>query len=112
MSIDPVCSLIGLAAKGRNVVSGEYSTENAIKSGKAFVVIVAKDASDNTKKSFSDKCAYRNVPIYFYGDKDMLGHAIGCEMRASLAIIDEGLSKAIIKKIEGMHLMEDMNEGK
>ena len=100
MNKNPVCSMLGLAARGRNLVSGEFSTENAIKSNKAFLVIVAKDASDNTRKKFSDMCAYRNVPIYFYGDKDILGQAIGCQMRASIAVTDEGLAKSIIGKLE------------
>lgn len=99
MNNDPVCSLLGLAAKGRNVVSGEFSTEKAVKGMKAYAVIVAKDASDNTKKKFSDMCSFRNVPIFFYSDKDTLGHAIGNEMRASVAILDEGLAKSIIKKL-------------
>lgn len=102
MNKDQICSLLGLAARGRNLVSGEFSTEKAIKEGRANVVIVAKDASDNTKKKFSDMCAYRNIPIYFYQDKDILGHSIGNEMRASIAVLDEGLSKAIIKKFDIM----------
>ena len=30
-----VLSLLGLAARGRNLVSGEFSTENAVKDGSA-----------------------------------------------------------------------------
>ena len=33
--------------------SGEYQTEKAVKSGTAFLVVVAKDSSDNTKKKFT-----------------------------------------------------------
>ena len=47
---DRVLSMLGLAAKSGNVVSGEFSTEKAVKTGKAFLVIVADDSSDNTKK--------------------------------------------------------------
>jgi len=100
MSNDPVCSYLGLAARGRNVVSGEFSCEKAVKEGRAFVVIVAKDASDNTKKKFKDKCSYRNIPYYEYADKDTLGHAIGTEMRAMVAVLDEGLTKAIRTKLD------------
>jgi len=100
MNRDHVLSLLGIAKRGRNLVSGEFSVETAVKKGRAFVAIVAEDASDNTKKNFSDMCDFYHVPLYFYRDKDTLGHAIGCEMRASVAVLDEGLAKAVIKDLE------------
>lgn len=45
-------SLISLATKAGKTVSGEFSTEKETKSGRAELVIVAEDASDNTKRSF------------------------------------------------------------
>jgi ribosomal protein L7Ae-like RNA K-turn-binding protein len=97
---DKALSLIGLATKAGKTVSGEFMTEKETKSGKAAMVIVAEDASDNTKKNFNDMCKFYKVPIYFYGDKDTLGHAMGKEFRASLAILDEGFAKGIRKQIE------------
>ena len=52
MARDKVLSLIGLAMKAGQVVSGEFSVEKCIKSGKAKLVIIATDASENTKKKF------------------------------------------------------------
>ena len=95
---DRVLSMLGLAAKSGNVVSGEFSTEKAVKTGKAFLVIVADDSSD--KKHFSDMTAFYEVPIYFYSDKVGLGNAIGKEFRASLAVTDENLANAVIKKLQ------------
>lgn len=40
------------------------------------------------------------VPIAFYSDKVSLGHAIGKEFRASLAVLDEGFGKQIQKHLE------------
>ena len=42
-------SLIGLAKRARKVVSGEFSTEKSVKSGKSHMVIISEEASDNTK---------------------------------------------------------------
>ena len=75
-------------------------TERETKCGRAALVIVAEDSSDNTKKKFQDMCEFYKVPIYFYGDKDTLGHAMGKEFRASLAILDEGFAKGIQKQFE------------
>lgn len=94
-------SLLGLATKAGKIVSGEFPTETAIKSGTATLVVIAQDASNNTKKLFQDKCSFYNIPIMILGTKEELGHAIGKEYRASLAILDAGFAEAMIKlKIE------------
>jgi len=97
---DRILSLLGLAARGRNLVSGEFSTEKAVKEGKAALVIVSSEASDNTKKMFTNMCSFYDTPICFYGEKEALGHAIGKEMRASVAVTDAGLAASIIKHLE------------
>ena len=97
---DKVLSLIGLAMKAGRCTSGETMTENETKLGRARLVIVASDASDNTKKKFRDMCEFYKVPICFYGDKDTLGHAMGKEFRASLAILDEGFARGILKELK------------
>lgn len=99
---DKVLSLIGLAQRAGKVASGEFSTEKAVKNGKASIVIVADDSSDNTKKMFTNMCTYYNVPCYFYSDKVTLGRAIGKEFRASLAVLDDGFKKTIEKHMNSM----------
>jgi ribosomal protein L7Ae-like RNA K-turn-binding protein len=91
--------MIGMAMKAGKVASGEFATEKAVKTGKAALVIVSEAASENTKKKFRNMCDYYQVPIYFFGEKEELGHAIGKEFRASLAVLDDGLAKAIEKNI-------------
>ena len=99
MKQNKILSLIGLAMKAGKVVSGEFSTEKATKSGQASLVIVSIEASDNTKKKFQNMCTYYEVPIYFYGTKMELGSAMGKEYRASLAIVDHGFAKALEKQL-------------
>ena len=100
MTAGKVLSLIGLATKAGKTVSGEFCTEREVKSGRAALVIVAEDASDNTKKKFQNMCEYYKVPIYFYEDKDTVGHAMGKQFRASLAVLDEGFAKGIRKHMD------------
>ena len=100
MTGNKVLSLIGLATKAGKTASGEFLTEREVKSGKAALVIVAGDASENTKKKFRNMCDYYKVPIYFYEDKDTLGHAMGNQFRASLAVLDEGFAKGIRKHLD------------
>ena len=87
--------------------SGEFATMEAIRGKTAELVIVSSDASDNTTKQFSDKCKYYDVPIVIFGDKEKLGHAIGKDVRTSLAITDKGLAESLRKNL----LEEDENGG-
>ena len=100
LKLSKALSLISLATKAGKTASGEFCTEKEIKTGMAALVIVAEDASENTKKKFQNMCEFYEVPIYFYGDKDTLGHAMGKEFRASLAVTDPGFAKGIAKHIE------------
>ena len=94
-----VLNLISLAMKAGKTVSGEFSTEKAVKKKKAYLVMVSKEASDNTKKMFTNMCTYYKVPICYFGKKDELGHAMGKEMRASLAVVDKSFAEAIVKQM-------------
>ena len=99
MKNDKVLSLLGLARRAGKTDSGEFSVENAVKSGKAVLVITACDASENSKKKFRDMCAYYHVEYAEYGDKAALGNSMGQEMRAAASVRDEGLARAILERI-------------
>lgn len=100
MKMDNALRMVGIATKAGQTASGEFMTENAVKSGKAALVILAGDASDNTKKKFKNMCEFYDVPIRIYSTKDELGHAMGKEFRASMAVTDEGLAQTILKKMD------------
>ncbi len=94
-----IYSMLGLCQKAGKLVSGEFSVENAIKAGKACLVLVSSDASENTKKKFRDKCDYYGVPFAEFGEKERLGSAIGKEVRTSVAITDSGFAKSLQEKL-------------
>ncbi len=95
-----ILGTLGLAMKAGNVVSGEFMTERAIRDRQAQLILVAEDASDNTKKNFSDSCHYYHVRYAEFGTKEELGEAIGKKLRASLAVTDRGFAKSISKNLE------------
>lgn len=92
--------MLGIAAKSGNVVSGEFSTEKAVKTGHAYMVIVSEEASANTNKMFTNMTDFYQVPMYVFGTKEELGRCIGKEFRASLAITDENLANAVESKLK------------
>lgn len=71
--VNKVYSMLGLAMKAGKVVSGEFATDKSVKDGKAWLVIVSEDASNNTKKMFSNMCEFYEVPRYFSEQKRNLG---------------------------------------
>jgi len=45
-------------------------------------------------------CNYRTIPLKEYGDKEHLGKLIGKEIRATLAVIDDGFAKSMISRLD------------
>lgn len=108
--MNKIFSMIGMATKAGKTVSGEFATEKAVKTGTAFLVIVSEEASENTKKMFRNCCTYYHVPMYVYGAKEALGHCMGKEFRASMAVTEEGFAKSIIKKLNEAERIAEVAE--
>ncbi len=90
-----IFSLLGLCMKAGKLKSGGFQVEEAVKLGRAWLVLIAADASDNTVKKFGNMCSFYEVPYFRYGAKEELGRAIGREERSVIAVCDEGFSKSL-----------------
>lgn len=88
---------LGLCQRAGKLASGETGVLGAIRDGSAELVIVAENASDNTKKKFSDSAGYYNKKIVVFGDKFEMGNAIGKAERSVLAVRDKGFADKIEK---------------
>ncbi len=92
-----ISSMLGLAQKAGKIVSGEFAVEQAVRSQKARLLILAVDASANSKKSYNNLTSYYEVPIYEIFSKQEIGESIGKVQRVALAITDDGFSRALKK---------------
>ena len=90
---------LGLACRAGKVVSGEMMTEKAVRSGRASLILIAGDASDGTKKKFTDHASYYHVPVRTVFDRESLGSAIGKEFRAVAAVTDDKLAALIEEQL-------------
>ncbi len=95
-----ILSLLGLAMRSGNLVSGEFAVSEAVRKNNAYLVIVSRDASDNTKKMYRNLCNHYQIPMYFLCSKEQLGHAIGKEFRVSVAVTDQGFTDAVCKQLD------------
>ena len=59
------------------------------------LLLLAEDASKNTEKKISDKCAFYQVPLKRVENRSLLGHAIGKEARVVVAVLDEGFAQKL-----------------
>jgi ribosomal protein L7Ae-like RNA K-turn-binding protein len=93
-------SLLGLANRARKIVSGEELAVKEIRSGKAKLVLLARDASSNTTKKITDKCGSFHVPYKMVENRYLLGQAIGKEARVVVAILDDGFAKKLLTMLD------------
>nr|WP_263327978.1 YlxQ family RNA-binding protein [Neobacillus sp. Marseille-Q6967] len=100
MKTDPWMSLLGLANRARKITSGEELTVKEIRGGKAKLVLLSADASENTTKKITDKCKSYHVPVKFVEDRYLLGQAIGKEARVVVAVMDDGFAKKLITLLD------------
>ena len=95
--MDKALSLLALVRKGGIAELGEEPVGGAARGGKAYVILVAKDASDHTwrrAKSFAAGTEQQCVRLPW--TKDQLGAAIGRDTLAIAAITDVQMALALV----------------
>lgn len=80
--------------------AGEENCEKALRSGEAKLVIISRDASENTKKKFINKAFFYKVPAILYGQKQELGRLTGKSASSSICITDASLGERIKNAVE------------
>ena len=84
---------IGLCRRAGKCQSGEFAAERAVKAGKAKLVLLEENASENTKGRFSSLCAGRNIPLKLV---PQVGRAIGRESHVVMAVTDIQFANLIL----------------
>ncbi len=93
---DKILSMAGLARRAGKISSGGTLCTDAVRKGIAKLVILAADASENTKKSIRDSCLTRKIPVVEYADTESLGKCVGCGERAVISVNDKNFAEAIL----------------
>lgn len=95
-------STIGLCRRAGKTVIGSDLAVKALRAGDCKLVLLASDASENTKKRITDKSAtYKTRLVCVPLTAEQLGIAVGkSNSVAVVAITDESLSGAVLKHTE------------
>jgi len=77
------------------LVTGEEIAEKHLRNGSAHLVIIAGDASDNTKKKFVNKCFFYQKPVRVFGERDELSKCVGKRNRTVYVVTDSGFAERL-----------------
>lgn len=109
-----VIRMLGLARRAGKTVFGTTLVRDALRGKKKpFLVLLASDASENSRKRISDSCAFYDAPLALV---DLTGEEIGKIIGKGsdvvcVAVTDESMANAIKEKIdETMFIKADIGE--
>lgn len=87
--------LIGLAMRARKLACGREAASISLKKKKAKLLIVAKDCASRTLQDMERLAEHHNVPIMALSSMEELGRYTGADVRACIAVEDEGFSSGL-----------------
>ena len=104
-------SFIGLARKAGAIAPGEAPAGQSIKRRKAGLVLLAEDASDNTKKKIESVLYQSNIPLICFGEKEKYGNALGRTSFSVIAVTEQHFSEKIKEMIDQYSNNDDTMHG-
>lgn len=99
--INKIFNILGLASRARKVVSGTDAVIDAIKKKQIYIVIIAEDTSDKSKKNIIYFCEKYNVEYIVFGNIDENSRIIGKNNRAIIGVSDVNFANGIKKEVHG-----------
>ena len=104
--------MLGLAMRAGRVARGTPLALDAVRHGKAHLVLLSNEASDATKKQVTSKCAFYGVPLATVCvSPDKLAHTVGQESPlVALAVTDERFATEIFQS-SGKDTSEQSEDG-
>ena len=100
MNREKAVSLLGFAARARKVLTGYNTAKTTAEKGRARLIIVCEDISENSKEKMRTLARQQEVPYVEYGTSDELGHITGRDGAGIFVITDTQFAEAIAKAIE------------
>jgi ribosomal protein L7Ae-like RNA K-turn-binding protein len=90
--------MLGLARKAGSVVTGTAATRDALRGGRARLVLTAADASEVQLGKIEGVLG--PVPRRIVGTRATLGDALGVPPATAVAVTDRRLAEAILRRLD------------
>lgn len=98
--MNKVLNTLGMCACARKISYGETLLKD-IKNKNVYLVVVASDASDNSKKRIIDKCSFYKCEYTVILNKESISKAIGrIDLVSAVGIKDYNLIKKLKENLE------------
>ncbi len=89
--------MLGLAMRAGKLVSGEGKVTDAIRGGKAKLLLLAEDVSQNSAQKFIKMAESRALPCIRCEGMERMGRAIGRPFAATIAVLDASFAAQLQK---------------
>lgn len=86
--------MLGIANRGRKILLGETAFAS-LANHKVHLLLVASDASENTKKKCLDKSSYYKIDLIECGSKKEFGQTFGKGLVGVVGISDKNIAEKI-----------------
>ena len=97
-----VLGLLGLMRRAGKLSAGEEGVRQAVRAGKAELILLAADASPNAEKRAESFAARMGKPLLrLDAEKAVLCRAAGVQGGAMFEVCDAGFAEALQKKLGG-----------
>ena len=86
--------MLGLCARAGKLAYGADAAADAVRKGRASVVVMDAGAGPNTRKLLTNACASHGARLFEAAD---VGRSTGKDSRMAVAVLDEGMARRIIE---------------
>ena len=88
-----------MARKAGATVSGVAGTREAVRGGKARLVLLAGDAAEGQLSKLEGVLKHRKVPVRVWGDRMGLGAVVGAGPRSALAVTSATFAHQLLERL-------------
>ena len=88
---------LGIAQKAGKAVSGDFAVQDALRKGKVKLLLIAKDASENSRKRLINFCDEHGIKTVDVLDREQLGRSLGKAPRSAVGLMDNNFVKMILE---------------
>lgn len=87
--------MLSLARRAGKLISGEDTVLMSLRDRTCALVIIAEDASDNTKKKVLSRAGSQHIECLVTGSRQELSSAVGMYNRTVFAVMDSTFAQKI-----------------
>lgn len=98
---DRALNLLGLATRAGSVLPGTERVRDAARAGRLVLVILAADASDNSRGKLVPLLEVRRIPYLIRYERAQLGGATGKPPLSAVGISDPELARRLRELLAG-----------